>query len=795
MNVYPTISKPTRITKNSATLIDNIFVSEELLLDCKSGILVNDMSDHLPCLLTLQNIDYDTNSPNMTITRDLSDTKLTNIKKELSDINWQETLHHDNCQDNYTTFDKTLTNVLDKHAPVKLKKMRPHVKSEPWVTPGLRKCRHKQKRLYKKFIDNRTDINETKYKEYKTTLRKITRLAKVEYYNNKCVEVKGNMKNLWLIINHAIGKTSDKTSVIESIKSEGLYQFEPKAISNELARYFASIGKKFADKTPTPENDIKHYLNKINQNKNSLFFQPTTRIEILTLINKLPNKKSSGPDGINNCFLKELRDFVVQPLEIIFNQSLSEGIFPKEMKEAHVVPLHKGKSRSESSNYRPISLLITISKILEKLVYKRVYQFLTEHCLIFNSQHGFRNKHSCETAVCELIANICKGHEKSKHTLAVFLDLSKAFDTLSHKVLYKKLDKYGIRGTTLDWFKSYLTNRQLRVKVRTRGSGTEELSDQHHVEYGAPQGSCLGPLLFLIFTNDLNLNLDHCQCILFADDTTIYITHNNERYMEWCMQTDLNKINDWFRANKLTLNANKSNCIFFHKKANSSRKMELSVSGTTIPQVTYTKFLGVWVDEKLNWNEHLTRLIPRIKRNLNLLRLSRNFLTVNVKRILYHAHIYSHLKYGISVWGHMLRKGQLAKLEKLQRESVRLIMNVRHVDLSKMRHARILPLSDIITLECSKLMYRALKHDLPTELNMAIRTDSANRSLNKSHTYSTRNKHVPRLPKCSTKIYRDSFLYHCIKDYSSLTKDTHDSYNLPMFNNHCKRELLNRTLA
>ena len=420
---------------------------------------------------------------------------------------------------------------------------------------------------------------------------------------------------------------------------------------------------------------------------------------------------------------------------------------------------------------------------------------MTKNSLIFNSQHGFRNKHSCETAVCELVASICKGHEKSKHTLAIFLDLSKAFDTLSHEILFKKLNKYGIRGTALDWFKSYLDNRSLRVKCRVNGTEVEELSDQHHVEYGAPQRSCLGPLLFLIFINDLHLNLDHCQCILFADDTTIYITHNNIRYMELCAQMDLNKINDWLRANKLTLNANKSNCIFFHKKCNETTKIHLEVSRTKIPQVTHTKFLGVRVDENLNWNEHLNRLIPKIKHNMNLLKVSRRLLTPCMKRIIYHAHIYSHLKYGISIWGHMLRKGQLAKLEKLQREAVRLVINKAHVNALTMKSERILPVSDIITLECSKLMHRALKGDLPIELNEAINTDSANRSLNKSHTYSTRNKHVPKLPKCTTKTYRDSFLYHCIKDYSSLTKSTHDSYTIGLFNMRCKQELLNQKNA
>ena len=239
----------------------------------------------------------------------------------------------------------------------------------------------------------------------------------------------------------------------------------------------------------------------------------------------------------------------------------------------------------------------------------------------------------------------------------------------------------------------------------------------------------------------------------------------------------------------------KSNCIFFHKKKNTTTNIRLEVSQTPIPQVTHTKFLGVWLDENLNWNEHLTRLIPKIKRNLNLLKVSKQLLNVDVKRIIYHAHIYSHLKYGISVWGHMLRKGQQTKLEKLQRESVRLVLNTSHVDNAKMKRVNILPLTDIITLECSKLMYKALREELPMELNKALRTDSANRSLNKDHTYSTRNKHVPNLPKCSSKTYRDSFLYHCIKDYSSLTKKTHDSDNSYLFNKRCKSELVNKTVA
>ena len=321
----------------------------------------------------------------------------------------------------------------------------------------------------------------------------------------------------------------------------------------------------------------------------------TSRHEIAKLIDKLPNKKSSGYDNIDNVLLKAIKEELVTPLSMIFNESISQGIFNTSMKLAEVVPLFKSKNRREKSNYRPISLLPTLSKLLEKIVYSRVYTFLNNMNQLYCSQYGFRTGHSCNQAVCELIGEIAKNTEKNWTTVCVFLDLSKAFDMLEHSVVFQKLDRYGIRGTALEWFKSYLQNRKIRVKIENTKS------NEFSVKYGTAQGSCLGPLIFLIFCNDLNIHLEYMKCIQFADDTTLYLGYPDPNRLRDMIEKDLKVLQDWFRTNKLTLNVEKSVCLIFNDRACKNMDMSLSLSGKNIPVERETKFLGVWLDKDLKW--------------------------------------------------------------------------------------------------------------------------------------------------------------------------------------------------
>ena len=352
----------------------------------------------------------------------------------------------------------------------------------------------------------------------------------------------------------------------------------------------------------------------------------------------MPNKKSAGYDKINNVLLKELHPVIVRPLSLIFNKSLLEGTFPSQMKHAETVPLHKAKEKYQVDNYHPISLLPTLSKLLEKLLHSRTYKFLEKHQILYNSQYGFRPHHSCENAISELLAKIIKGNDKNEHTIALFLDLSKAFNTLDHDILFKKLELYGIWGTALRWYSSYLKDRTLKVKLKMNSNEGFVYSSKQNINYGTPQGLVLGPLLFVIFTNDIYQHLENADGILFVDDTTLYKTGKNENYIRWCIEYDLEILTDWFKANKLTLNLNKTVAMNFGKSRNNR---PLQISGQTIPWVEKTKFLGLWLDSDLSWRTHIENLCLHLRCNMYLLCNPKNMLDRSTLRLIYHAYIQS----------------------------------------------------------------------------------------------------------------------------------------------------------
>ena len=754
-----------------------------------SNILINDTSDHLPVICTLTDLKTTKREPIKIVSRDTRLKNMQALKTQLGNHDWFSNLEYQSVSDDMGRVYQTLTEKIDYCIPVKEhcingKKLR----KEPWLTASLQISINKNKKLYQMMLKG--TCSKEKYKNYNSILRRIIRRTKNSFYREMCYTYRANSKKLWGLINEIAGKTNDKTSLIEYIKIDGIRVYNATKICNTFGNYFSTVGKSFANKIPKPQKSIAEYLKILQRNRETLFFQPTDERELLKLVRNLPSKASCGHDSISNILLKEIIQQLTPVLIDIFNRSLLTGEFPAVMKLAEVIPLYKSKEKYYESNYRPISLLSTISKILEKIVYSRVYEFLDKTGQLYENQYGFRSKHSCEHAIGQVLGGIIKGLENNFYSACVLLDLSKAFDTIEHQILLNKLELYGIRGVPLNWFKSYLTDRTLRVKCSTVSNNLKTIGKEYSVQYGTPQGSCLGPLIFLIFVNDLHLHLHDCEGIQFADDTTLVFVHRNLRYLQFCIQEELTRLQDWFNSNKLTLNIGKSSYLLYHNKkskACSSTRMELN--GIEIPRVQYAKLLGTWLDDQLNWDIHVNKLLSKLKCGIGMLRRSNKLLSVKAKRMLYFGQIHSNLMYCLSIWGSMLSCGQVEKIKKTQSMALKLIEPRINVDEIRMKHG-ILKFEDMIKLEQCRLGYKLVHNQLPTKLAKNMTIDHKSQTTQKTHQYKTRNKSIPNLPNVLGNKYRCSFLFQSIRHFAAIEETIRRLPTLQAFTKVSKKGLL-----
>ena len=354
------------------------------------------------------------------------------------------------------------------------------------------------------------------------------------------------------------------------------------------------------------------------------------------------------------------------PLMLIFNLSMRTGGHPRILRIAKVIPVYKKGSRLVTSNYRPISLLSNINKILEKIIHNRVYKFLEENKCLYSHQFGFRRNHSTNHALMELTENVRKALDKNDHACGVFVDLQKAFDTVNHHILLQKIDHYGIRGNANNWFRSYLSERTQYVSILGFDSKIESIS------HGVPQGSVLGPLLFLIYINDLHNAIKYSNVFHFADDTNLLHIHKNPAQLQKEINLDLKTLFQWLLTNLISLNADKTEYIMFHKPRTKAPDLKLKMNGKRLYPSKYIKYIGVLVDEHLNFNTHCQMLLKRLHRANGMLCKIRHFVPEQDLRSLYFSLFSSHLTYGCQIWGQVKNNHNQA-IFKAQKRSLRIL--------------------------------------------------------------------------------------------------------------------------
>jgi hypothetical protein len=469
---------------------------------------------------------------------------------------------------------------------------------------------------------------------------------KQKHYADLFNKYTNDIRQTWKLLKTLIGRENNKTSISERFKINNGIISDRQTIANSFCDYFITVGNKFASQIPPSKKNSEAYLPKNKNFPNSIYLSPTDPEEIMSIIKSLKPKKSTGHDNISALFICNNKIALNTPITIFINKSLESGIVPDACKIAKVTPIYKSKDKESFTNYRPISLLPSTSKILEKVIHKRVYYFLQQQNILYHSQYGFRPKHSTSQAVCELIAKTLNAIDNKMSMIGVFVDLSKAIDTIDHQILLRKLNYYGIRGLALEWFKNYLCNRKQFVNYN---GITSSLMD---TTCGVPQGSVLGTLLFIIYTNDLPNALTYSQCILFADDTTVYLSSKNIPDLYNKINLDLETVSDWFRANKLTLNINKTNYMIFTKSVNThSQCKTIKLGPESINRVPHVKFLGIIIDEHLDWHCHIDHCKRKMSSGMYALNSLKNTLYSKQLKTLYYSLIHPYLTYGIILWG------------------------------------------------------------------------------------------------------------------------------------------------
>ena len=746
LHFIPAISVPTRVHNHSKTVLDHIWLNS--VSTFSSGVFPVHISDHFPIFICVSNV-FKQSEKEMLHTkfRCHSEANLQKFAERVSllvdefpeveggDVNVL-------CEN----FHSTLYKAYHETCPIKTKYISAKRLKNPWLSDELLSSISRKHEIYR--LCQRDSQYLPLFKRYRNALTTAIRDAKKKYFSEKLNSCSGDVKKTWRSINSILRPNARQNNgEVSEVDIDGNCVSDPVLIAAEFNKHYTSVARKLANKIPPTNSDPTLHVPNLT---NSFVFFPTNSGELQKVIHGFKSK-SSDLYTIPSFIYKHVSNLISPIVSKLINNSFSRGIFPNVLKVARVIPIYKSGEKNIVSNYRPISTLHFLGKVFEKVIFNRLSSFLNKYDLINCQQFGFRRGRSTSDAMLNFTDAIYDTFNESKFCISVLLDFSKAFDTVNHEILLRKLYLLGIRSTSLQWFKSYLHDRKQYVCINSSCSPTLSINT------GVPQGSILGPLLFILYINDMCKSSSELSFVHFADDTTVFRRGCDLDELYTVVNRELTCVDTWLRANKLSLNINKTTYMIFSNKSKVSDR-KIFIRNIDVSRVTSAKFLGIFIDESLNFKDHIQYVINRVSRSSAILRNLSLMLPQHVLKKIYFSLVYPFLIYGVEVWGNSSRT-LLGRLARMQNRCIRHVSRRFSVNiLDVYRFLKLLPLHDIYAYFTILKFFRY--YILQTDYYFISKFNS----FQVNHDQNTRSKvlHLLHAPKVTKSRCFNSFVYNSV---------------------------------
>ena len=659
----PCIDIPTRfspIENEQPSLLDHIWINKIDLIE--TGVLKIDITDHLPTFLNLKSIDNVHFDKIEIKFRDFSDVNKIHFQNLLAQTDWN-IIKSENSDIFAENFIIKLNELFCSAFPLKIKFVSHRNYCNPWVTESIKQLIHSKENYFQLYRLKLISVQENN--RFRNRVNNILRNCKNSYYSDLFSRCRNNLKQTWKNINIILSRKQSCHEIKKIICSNSIYS-DNEQIASIFNEYFCNIGNVYADNIPLSTMNPCHYV-RVNQ-PYSFFLEPVSPEEVVYYIKDLKNSKQNL-NSISIQIMKENCEIIAPIVTDLINICFQTGNYPKILKKAVVLPLLKKGDPVILSNYRPISILPTLSKIIEKCLKSRLLRYFEINNLFNNTQFGFQKNVSTQDAILHLTEQVYINLNNYLSTLAVYVDFSKCFDTLNREILLKKLELYGIRGIPLGLFSSYLSDRYQAVKVNGVMSGFRS------IDTGVPQGSVLGPILYLIYVNELpNISNVFSTC-LFADDTTLIFKSSNIYELSNACQIGLECFFRWCCANRLSINISKTNMMLFSNIHSPSDMTDIYMNNLKIEFASSIRFLGVLIDDKLKFVEHIDNILQKISKNIGILYRLRQFMPVHGLIMIYRSLVECYLNYCILIYGNTYQS-HINRIEVAQRKCLRVISNL-----------------------------------------------------------------------------------------------------------------------